>query len=45
MEDRFRMEMRKKFFTMKVVQHWNRLPRDAVDAHHWKCSTSGWMGL
>ena len=31
-EGRFKLDIRKKYFIVRVMRHWNRLPREAMDA-------------
>ena len=42
---RFRLDIRKKFFTQKVLTHWNRLPKRLWMPHPWRHSRPGWMWL
>ena len=40
-QGRFRLDIRRKFFTQGVVTHWNRLPKEAVGAPSMKAFKAG----
>ena len=43
-DGRFKLNVRKNFFTQRVVRHWHSCPEKLWVPHPWRCSRPGWMG-
>lgn len=44
-DGRFRLDIRKIYFTVRVARHWKRCPESLWKPHPWKCSRPGCMRL